>query len=184
MRQENNNYTYHSILNLGYWSNILEDVNVNYWVDKCYQIKNHIPSSKKSNIEGYQSPNIFTHPDFFDLISVLSKHIKKFKKTPNLIIQSMWVNISSYGHANSLHVHNKYKDEDGVKVESGVFYLKTNSKSGQLRFYNPIDLSIQYGLSPKPSQIVLFNSDILHSVDPNLSKEDRISIAFNYKIYG
>ena len=94
----------------------------------------------------------------------------------------MWVNISSYGHANSLHIHDKRKD--GVKVESGVFYLKTNSKSGQLRFYNPIDLSIQYGLYPKPSQIVLFNSDLLHSVDPNLSKEDRISIAFKYEING
>ena len=181
-RQENNNYTYHSILNLGYWSSILKDININYWVDKCYQIKNNIPSNKRSNIEGYQSPNILTHPDFFDLISFLSEHIKNFKKTPNLIIKPMWVNISSYGHANSLHIHDKRKD--GVKVESGVFYLKTNSKSGQLRFYNPIDLSIQYGLYPKPSQIVLFNSDLLHSVDPNLSKEDRISTAFNYEIYG
>jgi uncharacterized protein (TIGR02466 family) len=35
-------------------------------------------------------------------------------------------------------------------------------------------------LSPEPGSIVLFESWLRHEVEPNRSKQDRISISFNY----
>ena len=40
-----------------------------------------------------------------------------------------------------------------------------------------------YTISPTEGTILLFPASIYHSVDPNQSRQDRISASFNLKVY-
>ena len=103
----------------------------------------------------------------------------------------MWININKPGDYNSRHNH------PGSDL-SGVFWVKSLQKSGDLKFYSPnlmtqiqqinstkeeirkklfITPTLQIG--PTEGVIVLFPSDLSHSVQKNNSDEDRISVSFN-----
>ena len=102
-------------------------------------------------------------------------------------ITGCWANISAPGAPHKMHTHpNNYL--------SGVYYAKTQSQANSIYFYDPRpQITI---ISPPPSQpgpatagkvrvqvdpgsLILFPSWLQHSVDPNQSTENRVSIAFN-----
>jgi uncharacterized protein (TIGR02466 family) len=98
----------------------------------------------------------------------------------------MWININNYKDFNILHSHSN-------STISGVYYVKTNEKSGSICFqhpgepifgeykvdeYNKINSNI-YCLPSLQNTLYLFPSTLKHFVRPNQSNEDRISIAFN-----
>ena len=102
----------------------------------------------------------------------------------------MWVNIGLYKDSNSSHNH-PFCDI------SGVYYVKTPEKCGNITFEHPaIDVLDYY--FPKPSgefneynspnwwkpavenSLYLFPGWLKHYVEPNLNKtEERVSISFN-----
>ena len=93
----------------------------------------------------------------------------------------MWVNISNFGNYNIIHNHRNNLDFDNEgSIVSGILYLKIPENGGGLNFYNPLDINLNHYHEPKEGQLLLFDSFLPHSVDANLSQEDRISIAFNY----
>jgi uncharacterized protein (TIGR02466 family) len=64
---------------------------------------------------------------------------------------------------------------------SGVYYLKTNGKDGNLRIHKPNQL-MQHGqveYAPKEGRLILFPSWLEHSVRPNMTNDTRISVSFN-----
>lgn len=82
-------------------------------------------------------------------------------------------------------------------VLSGVYYIKTNQSSGNLVFTRSHDTiststfdfpftqftefnSKSFGITPQSGEIVIFPSHLVHSVDPNLSNEQRFAVAFNF----
>jgi uncharacterized protein (TIGR02466 family) len=81
---------------------------------------------------------------------------------------------------------------------SGTLYLKAAEDTGQITFHNyqkylnfsspTISLefteqnifnSSTWSITPVENQIIIFPSNLMHSVDMNNSKDDRISVAFN-----
>jgi uncharacterized protein (TIGR02466 family) len=115
---------------------------------------------------------------------------------PNMVILNMWINISKTGGYNINHVHSN-------SILSGCFYVKTPDNCGNIVFINPIKNLIhaymgywhlmdegkldnsplshmQWEISPKENNIVLFPSWLEHYVSDNESDEDRISISFNF----
>ena len=104
-------------------------------------------------------------------------------------ILSCWANINGYKDSNIWHIHPRC-------ALSGVFYIDADEKSGNLRFYHPYinDISREWGdhiknlnsmndiatqIEPRSGLLVLFPSFLPHSVNPNLSDKERISISFN-----
>jgi uncharacterized protein (TIGR02466 family) len=86
---------------------------------------------------------------------------------------------------------------------SGVLYLKAVKDTGQISFHNPkkyLDFSSptlnlgftewnifnsdKWSITPNENQIIIFPSNVTHSVEINNSKDDRISIAFNLFVKG
>ena len=76
----------------------------------------------------------------------------------------------------------------------GVYYVHTNEKSGDILLHDPRGAnsfipSFEDGLSgrsyhritPKTGDLLLFPAYIVHSVEPNLSDETRISLAMNFE---
>lgn len=157
-------------------------------------IKNKQKGRKHSNYGGFQSDNLNRNDSaLIPLIkeiefqsNVIAKEI--FKVGFNLQLDNIWVNINGFKDFNIVHKHNHSK-------LSGVFYVKIPKKSGNLVFvsdteienyitnenfleYNPYNSST-YGIVPEENVLYLFPSWLKHYVEPNLSKEKRISISFN-----
>ncbi len=105
----------------------------------------------------------------------------------------MWININRRGDYNVEHDH----PESDL---SAVLWVKTPANCGGLVFSSPksfvqhkiievLDEEIveqtncTYGkvFHPEEGKMIVFPSDMRHSVEMNCSDEDRISIAFNMK---
>jgi uncharacterized protein (TIGR02466 family) len=158
------------------------------------EYKEQTPTTKRSNIGGYQSPNTLHYVEelrpLFEYICQMG-----FKACADLdfvdcelAITAAWLNVNdSRGCMNCQHVHND--------IFSGVFYLSAPEGSGKLCVINPainpmwdgcllVNKKNQFTshtvkIEPEEGSIVFFPGYLPHYVEPNDHDEERISIAFN-----
>ena len=152
----------------------------------------------KSNIKGWHSKDFnmqenepknfikFILPAIEQVITDMNWE----KQKQSININNMWAIINTGGSANLRHQH-------GNSTISGAYYVRAPQNSGDIVFYdprpapvysfpkaiNPNLLNAQVnGISPKEGALVLFPSYLDHSVNENLSNEERIVISFNITI--
>ncbi len=80
---------------------------------------------------------------------------------------------------------------------SAAYYIKTNKDSGHIKFFDPKEVKTMYSpavselnefstnivrIKPEEGKLLLFPSYLHHSVEENISDEDRIVISFNLDI--
>tara|TARA_R110000824_G_scaffold256360_1_gene445399 strand:- start:306 stop:851 length:546 start_codon:yes stop_codon:yes gene_type:complete len=154
---------------------------------------------KRSNYGGWQSKN-FTKPNsytkiLFSLLDTAVKEIKnKIDYQHNLKLQDYWYNINYQDSFNIPHTHVGVHTDT---IVSGVFYIETPQNCGSIIFkrndllgalmyskqrvykYNKYNSSV-WEVNPIKNLCVLFPAHLEHFVEPNLNKERRISISFNY----
>jgi len=101
----------------------------------------------------------------------------------------MWANINSTNDMNKKHEHMPDMSGADFPVLSGVYYLSKPENSGELFFETQDSLYKRLYKHPldeivnvKEGQAVFFLPCVKHSVQTNLSEDDRISIAFNFTI--
>lgn len=155
----------------------------------CLAMRSENTGVKKSNMGGWQS-EILNEQDvknkFPTTFKFIDAAINKVAAELNTKykIKEAWVNLNDKNHFNYGHVHPQ-------STVSGCMYLKVNSTSGQIVFTNPT-ASVHYSLprdidgfwgafnvSPTVGNLIIFPSYLEHYVEPNLSDETRVSIAFN-----
>ena len=170
----------------------------------CYQIKKKDNTGRVvSNRGGYQSNDLEgSHPPLNNLFLEIEKHLNLFKikldvkDDYNIKISNIWINISKSSNDNLAHNHPD-------SFLSGVYYVKTNDKSGNIWFSNP-HKNVCYDWRPflfnnnaqehtiantlwtmksTVGKLILFPGWLEHSVDCNKSNQDRISISFNSSLY-
>ena len=177
----------------------IQEVDYNKVADECYLEKSKSEGRILSNRNGWQSHDIFANPEIPNIsnliktIEMYSKNIFQdygIKKEINLVIDNSWININIPGSYNVFHIH-------ANSTLSGVYYASTPENSGNVLMYNNpmmqfinesyLDVNnkntyncIEY--KPFNGRVIIFPSWLPHSVQPNNSKEDRISIAFNFNI--
>ena len=113
-------------------------------------------------------------------------------KKIDLIITKSWTSITQKFGFNTPHHHN-----DNTVV--GVYYLKTFNQCGDLLLHDPrgatsfieqyelntsgylVSGRSYYRITPRVGNLILFPAYIVHSVEPNMSDETRISLAINFK---
>ena len=152
----------------------------------------------KSNIKGWHSKNFDlqdTEPKKF--INVILPSIEKVMIDMNwnrekqaIRISNMWTIINTGGSTNSKHQH-------GNSTISGAYYVRAPKNCGDIVFYDPRPAPVFYypsaigsnflnaqvnGITPKEGGLILFPSYLDHSVNENLSNEERIVISFNITI--
>ena len=152
----------------------------------------------KSNIKGWHSKDFNMQEnepkDFIKFILPAIEQVitdmnwEKQKQSINII--NMWAIINTGGSANLRHQHSN-------STISSAYYVRAPKNSGDIVFYdprpapvytypkavNPNLLNAQVnGISPKEGALVLFPSYLDHSVNENLSNEERIVISFNITI--
>ena len=102
----------------------------------------------------------------------------------------MWANINPPGSMNMPHVHPN-------SLFSGVYYVKSQPKSGKFKIIDPRpgvqlnmpvrkpgnpgrDMWRDATLEPVVGRIIMFPAWLWHSVEENKSDDIRISVSFNF----
>ncbi len=152
----------------------------------------------KSNIKGWHSNDFNLQENTIKkFIAFISPAIEKVmtdmdwdKQKQAVSINNMWAIINTGGSANLRHQH-------GNSTISGAYYVRAPKNSGDIVFYdprpapvysypkalNPNLLNAQVnGINPKEGALVLFPSYVDHSVNENLSNDERIVVSFNITI--
>tara|TARA_Y100000004_G_scaffold6407_1_gene7316 strand:+ start:75 stop:662 length:588 start_codon:yes stop_codon:yes gene_type:complete len=177
---------------------------LDYPVDKieilCQQER--LKNSKgliKSNLGGWHSDNIAYPNSPFSFLLDIETICQEIAKNELLInkeicLEYAWININQKHHLNQAHSH-------ANSVLSGVYYIKTPEGCGNINFWHPAaDLmdrdwdfnldsktladfntynSSKWWLPVKEGMLYIFPSWLKHSVEPNMSDKERISISFN-----
>ena len=167
---------------------------------------NFIKESQRKDKEGIKrSNNKGWHSKDFDMkeaeprkfINSISPSIEKVmtdmnweKENQSIKISNMWTIINTGGSTNSRHQH-------GNSTISAAYYVKAPKNCGDIVFYDPRPapvfcyptakgsnlLNAQINsITPKEGALILFPSYVDHSVNENLSNEERIVISFNVTI--
>lgn len=148
-----------------------------------------------SNQGGYQSHDVeikkFTHLKF--LKEIILNNTINYKKSLGLKTESdllnLWINVNDFKDFNTSHTH-------PGGIISGVFYVSCTDKCGNIVFENSAkdmiesawsskvniynqNTSPKWRIKPSNNKLLLFPSFLSHYVEPNLSKDKRISISFN-----
>ena len=183
------------------WASQLDNFkNINEEMYSYIKIKqeNDQTGISKSNIKGWHS-NDFDLNDkkIQNFIGFISPKIEKVMNDMNwdkvkqsVKINNMWAIINMGGSANLRHQH-------GNSTISAAYYVRAPKNSGDIVFYdprpapvyshpnasapNPLNAQVN-SISPKEGALVLFPSYLDHSVNENLSNEERIVISFNIRI--
>jgi len=127
---------------------------------------------------------------FIDEAELYLKEVSN-KKIDLELVKSWTTSTNKFGF-NTPHSH-----ADNTVV--GVYYVRTLDKCGDLLLHDPRGSHIfvpkyeintaghlvgdrsYYRINPKVGDLVLFPAYIVHSVEPNMSDETRVSLAMNFK---
>ena len=174
-----------------------EDLNLN-----TQELANHIikwskeeEGIKKTNVKGWHSKTkMHEKPEYKPLVDELFRVIKQVFSEEFLdhepVLGNMWANINYKGGYNKPHVHPN-------SVFSGVYYVKTPPGCGNLICNDPRPgiqtcmptrkkgeppsyLWREVPVAPQENRIVIFPAWLWHSVNPNESNTERISVSFNF----
>ncbi|MEZ5503250.1 MAG: TIGR02466 family protein [Halioglobus sp.] len=169
-------------------------------VDHFLGLRANDSGASKTNQGGWHSRDDLYksgHPSVQWLVQTIfragAESVKQARLLPpgfEIAMSGCWVNINESGDWNSPHNH--LPDE-----WSGACYIDVNSKSaatvksdkdGDIIFFNPLPLSVQYQraatiiATPASGTMYLFPGYLMHMVAPHFEARPRISVAFNLKL--
>ena len=127
--------------------------------------------------------------DLIDCINNAAKSVLRFLRIADCAfeITGCWTNVLAGGAAHKAHSHPN-------NFLSGVYYLRTHPGTDTINFHDPrnqtgiirppvVELTAentdQVVVRVKNGTLLIFPSYLQHSVDANMSGEERISISFN-----
>ncbi len=165
-----------------------------YTFIKSNQIKDD-KGINKSNIKGWHSKDFdLQEKEPKNFINFISPYIEKVmidmnwdREKQSVKISNMWSIINTGGSTNSRHQH-------GNSTISGAYYVRAPKNCGDIVFYDPRPAPVYSyptalgpnllnaqvnGINPKEGVLILFPSYVDHSVNENLSNDERIVISFN-----
>ena len=174
----------------------IKDKNLNAQLEKdVISWMNQDKGVIRTNIKGWHSTtNMHERPEFKRLVNALYEAQKKIYIEEHLesepVLGNMWANVNPPGGMNRAH-------QQPNSLWSGVYYIKAEEKSGQLKIDDPRAAASMVRPKQKsdkvPSRLwrethyepiagrcIMFPSWLTHCVDPNESNDIRISVSFNF----
>ena len=152
----------------------------------------------KSNIKGWHSKDFnLNDKEALNFVKLITPSIEKVINDMNwdtikqvAKITSMWAIINKGGASNARHHH-------GNSSISAAYYVRAPKNCGEIVFYDPRPAPVYShpfesapnslnamvnSVTPSEGVLVLFPSYLDHSVNPNLSNDERIVISFNINL--
>ena len=152
------------------------------------------PCTKDERLISYNNISddtfILNRPELTKIRSWIDTKIEVFKKSilgykNDLIITQSWVNKNKKNEQHHIHSHPN-------SIVSGVWYPYIHEKLPPIEFYDTHEREVQpiketlnifnsgsYMLPMNMGELIMFPSNLRHSVPPNIFDEERISLSFN-----
>ena len=149
----------------------------------------------KTNAGGWHSSTDMNqkekyNPLTIELFNMQEEIYQKENLSRKPVLGNMWANINYPGNSNRPHLHPN-------SLFSGVYWIKTPMKSGNLMLYDPRpgihttmpnrkegkmppELWREVHYEPKAGRCIMFPAWMWHEVKPNESNDTRISVSFNF----
>jgi len=150
---------------------------------------------KRTNVNGWHSKTDMNKKDEYnvltkELFAMQAEIYKKELLDLKPVLGNMWANINYPGGYNRPHLHPN-------ALFSGVYWIKTPEKSGDLMLYEPRQgaqctmpnrkkgrlppqLWREIHYEPIAGRCIMFPAWMWHEVRPNESNDTRISVSFNF----
>ena len=143
--------------------------------------------------QGWQSPHgLHELEEFQDLVACVRRAVKSVLRFLRIGYDAFemtgcWANVLAKGAAHRAHSHPN-------NFLSGAYYVRTHAGADTINFHDPrsqaaiirppveqltAENTDQVVLRVKNGTLLLFPAYLQHSVDPNMSEEERCSISFN-----
>ena len=179
-----------------YVKDIPNAVQLNQYLEpKIIQWSQQDKGQQKTNAGGWHSATDMNKRDEYnvltrELFNMQDEIYQKEHLSLKPVLGNMWANINYPGCFNRPHIHPN-------SLFSGVYFIKTPQKSGNLMVYDPRP-GVQMAMPNRkegqlPSQLwrevhyepvagrcIMFPSWLWHEVKPNESNDIRISVSFNF----
>lgn len=180
-------------------TDFLKEIDNNKLKEYALALRKNSPGVIKSNFLGWQSDILKTPNDqitvFVDTLLKKGNFLKShlgFKNNSIVYLNNLWININQKSSFNRPHIHPDC-------IFSGVYYVSCSEDSGKIVFKHPSiaqQLFIKeetletftefnaatWSILPEAGKLVIFPSWLEHYVEPNVTEEERISIAFNMNV--
>ena len=150
----------------------------------------------RTNVKGWHSTtDMHTKPEYARLVKALYEAQNKIYQEENYesepFLGNMWANVNPPGGYNRAHLHPNC-------IWSGVYYIKTPEKCGELKLKDPrtgAEMSSpkmkksntlperlwrEVTYIPVAGRCIMFPAWLIHCVEPNDSNDIRISVSFNF----
>ena len=149
----------------------------------------------RTNVNGWHSTTDMNKKEEYNVLTkeLFAMQYEIYKKEhlgPKPVLGNMWANINKPGGYNRPHLHPN-------SLFSGVYWIKTPIKSGNLMLYEPrpgaqcnmpnrkegplpSELWREVHYEPVAGRIIMFPAWLWHEVRPNESNDTRISVSFNF----
>ena len=167
-----------------------------YLEQQILKWKQNDPEGKKrTNVNGWHSKTDMNQKEEYnpltrELFNMKEEIYQKENLSRKPVCGNMWANINYPGCYNRPHLHPN-------ALFSGVYWIKTPVKSGNLMLYDPRpgvqmtmpnrkegklspELWREVHYEPKAGRCIMFPSWLWHEVKPNKSNDTRISVSFNF----
>ena len=166
-----------------------------YLEQKITQWSQQNKGVSKTNAGGWHSTTDMNRKEEYNVLTkeLFNMQEEIFKKeflTQKPVLGNMWANINYPGNFNRPHLHPN-------SLFSGVYWVKTPEKSGNLMLYEPRpgvhttmpnrkegklppQLWREVHYQPIAGRIIMFPSWLWHEVKSNESNDTRISVSFNF----
>ena len=166
-----------------------------YLEPKIIQWSQQDKGEQKTNVGGWHSTTNMNKKEEYNPLTrelfIMQEEIyQKEKLSRKPVCGNMWANINGPGNFNRPHIHPN-------SLFSGVYWVKTPQKSGNLMVYDPRpgvqmtmpnrkkgelppELWREVHYEPKAGRCIMFPSWLWHEVKPNKSNDTRISVSFNF----
>ena len=162
------------------------------------EIDNTMPSDKKKHWVQQSSSELYLKKEIRPLcdrivgvVRQIANEVLLFNPEYKVEITAMWANRQIPHTHLGRHCHHN-------NMFAGVFYITESENFPPIIFWNPVDPQLEPTITGKYNQfnsgsnaqtvakdtLLIFPAYLDHSVEPNLSDEDRISISFNIMLRG
>jgi uncharacterized protein (TIGR02466 family) len=172
----------------------VENLN-NIWIlNECLQVRADDPNGlKRSNVDGWHSELYIGATSPHENLNKLCDEAVAFANTvfnSHLLQQKVskvewWVNINPENTYNAVHSHPKADLAVvyyvSVPPKSELVLLR-NDGAMNLELFTKQPMSLRFRVQPEVGRMYAFPAHLLHYVQTNQTKDERISIAFNMTI--